>query len=406
MNRPIQRYERELIRVGEDGFRQGHFEALALWNQRNGNRFFEVEHQRLRCKQYVGVVQVGNVVIEILPKADRDDDDYGRWHTALITMLRMAHGLKLHTADKADLSLRHTNLMDLFLEAFVKEVRALAHAGLVKKYHPKHSLQYALKGRLDFPNHLRQNIVHQERFAVMHHAYDTDHLLHSILKEALDIVRRTCTNAAITGAAQSVHWAFEHVQARQIDASTFERIHPDRKTVAYEHALRLARMIILNHNPDLRSGGEAVLSILFDMEKLWERFIHRLLASRCADGWSVEEQDEQAFWEQRSIRPDLVFTHGGRTRLITDTKWKVPDSDEPSMEDLRQMFAYNIRFVSERSVLLYPGRTRALPGKYVNAARGWHQTEHGCEVRFVMPFDDTGCVDEIAVAELIQAMTG
>lgn len=394
MTRLIRRYERELIEIGEPGLSEAEFTALVLWNQRNRNRFFETEHRRLRCKQFVGVVQVGNLVIEILPKADRADENYDRWHNALLAMLRVAHGLKLHTVDKADLALRRTNLMDLFLEAYVKEVRSLVHAGLVKRYHPKRSVQHALKGRLDFPNHLRANIVHRERFAVVHQAYDTDHLLHSILKKALDIVERTCTNAVIVGGAQDVNWAFEHVQTRGIDASTFDRLHLDRKTAVYDGTLRLARLIILNYNPDLRSGGENVLSILFDMEKLWERFIHRLLAKRCPEGWTIEEQEEETLWEKRAVRPDLVFMQGGRIRLIGDTKWKVPDDDEPSIEDLRQMFTYNIRFVSERSVLLYPGKSRSVRGRFVNHKEGWHQTDHGCEVRFLLPFDDRGAIDE------------
>ncbi|MBK6774576.1 MAG: hypothetical protein IPG74_01575 [Flavobacteriales bacterium] len=69
------------------------------------------------------------------------------------------------------------------------------------------------------------------------------------------------------------------------------------------------------------------------------------------------------------------------------------------------MFAYNIRFVSERSVLLYPGKTRSMPGTYVNSKKGWFERPHGCEVRFVMPFDTNGNVDEGSVAQLLGAMT-
>lgn len=405
MPKPIQRFERELIKVGEDGFKQEHFDALALWNQRNRNLFFEVEHQRLRCKQYVGVVQVGSVVIEILPKADRDDDNYGRWHTALLTMLRTVHGLRLHTTDEADLDLRQTNLMDLFLDAYVNEARVLVHSGLVKRYHPQRSNQHALKGRLDFPNHLRLNLVHKERFAVVHQAYDTDHLLHSILKKALDIVECTCLNASIVGRVQDVNWAFEHVQPRMINAPTFDRIRLDRKTAPYAKALQLAKLIILNRNPDLRSGREPVLSILFDMEKLWEKFIYRLLASNCPDGWSAVDQDRKAFWNDREIKPDLVFTDGKRN-VIGDTKWKMPDKDKPSLEDLRQMFAYNIRFVSDRSLLIYPGKSPHVPRAFINAKNGWHQIPHGCEVRFVMPFNEKGFIDEMEVQKLMKAIIG
>lgn len=405
MPKPIQRFEHDLIEIGQDGFGMKHFEALTLWNQRHKNRFFEIEHRRLRCKQFVGVVQVGDVVIEILPKADRDDDKHGRWHTALLTMLRMAHGLRLHATDEADLALRRTNLMDLFLDAFVHEVRGLVHAGLVKKYHPKRSNLYALKGRLDLPDHLRKNLVHKERFAVVHQAYDTDHPLHSILAKALNIVERTCGNASIVGRAQDVKWAFEQVQHRPVHADTFSRLRLNRKTAAYGNALQLAKLIILNHDPEPCSGREPVLSILFDMEKLWEQFIHRLVSSRLPEAWEVVDQDRKAFWEDREIKPDLLFTRSDGTCVIADTKWKLPKDDEPSLEDLRQMFAYNIRYVSERSLLIYPGQCRSLLGGYVNAENGWHQVPHGCEVHFVMPFDDKGRVDDAAVAKLMSAIT-
>jgi 5-methylcytosine-specific restriction enzyme subunit McrC len=408
MSKVIRKYERELIEIGEVGFGVKEHAALMQWNQKNGFRFFEAGATALRCKQYVGVIQVGDLVIEILPKADRnaDESDKGRWHGALLTMLEMVHGLRLYAADEADLALRRTNIMDIFLDQYVKEVRALVHGGLIKRYHEKRSNQTALKGRLDFPNHLRQNIVHRERFAVIHQTYDTDHLLHSILKKALDIVERTCTNAAITGRVKDMGWAFENVEERPISSTTFDRLRPNRKTAPYKAVLQLAKLIILNYNPDLQSGREPVLSILFDMERMWEKFMHRLLEKHCPVGWSVAGQEEECFWEDRTIRPDLVFTGQGGERIIADTKWKVPDNDRASVEDLRQMFAYNIRFVSARSVLIYPGLDRSMTGNYVNAKDGWFNTPHGCEVRFVMPFDQEGKVDVAAVGSLYKALTG
>lgn len=404
MRKLIQRYEYETIAIGEEGFTEAHFNALRIWNERNGGNYFEERHRKLKCKQFVGVVQVGQVVIEILPKADRNTDDKQRWRKALLTMLRKVHGLRLHTPDDADQALRHTNLMDLFLEAYVQEVRVLVHLGLVKKYHARSGNQPALKGRLDFPRHLRQNLVHKERFAVAHQTYDTDHLLHSILKEALDIVRNTCTNAGITGRAQDVSWAFENARARRITAETFTRIRLDRKTAPYAPALQFARLIILQNNPDMRAGHEPVLSILFDMEKLWEKFIHRLLVEHCPEGWTIDGQRQLPFWENHPLKPDLLFTFKGSVRLIGDTKWKVPEGGDPSPEDLRQMFAYNLRFVSERSVLLYPGAQSGRRGDYVNHKKGWHSTPHGCEVRFMMPFNDQGGIDAGFVRELAREL--
>lgn len=36
---------------------------------------------------------------------------------------------------------------------------------------------------------------------------------------------------------------------------------------------------------------------------------------------------------------------------------------------------------------------------YVNHSEGWHTTKHGCEVRFLMPFDLHGTISDIAVEE-------
>ncbi len=407
MPEPIQLFEHEAIAIGERGFTARHFDALVSWNERNGGRFLEVGHRKLRCRQYVGVVQVGDLVIEVLPKADRDagEDDKPRWHGALLTMLRVAHGLRLHETDEGDLRMRRTSLMDLFLDRFVHEVRALVHAGLVKQYRSRRANLTALKGRLDFPDHLRLNLMHQERFAVVHQAYDADHLLHAILKRALDIVERTCTNAAIVGRAQDVNWAFDQVRERAINAPMFDRLRLGRRTAAYKPALQLARLIILDFSPDLRSGREPVLSILFDMERLWEKFMFRLLLKHCPTPWSVVPQDELPFWEKRGIRPDVVLNGPEGLRIIADTKWKVPDDDEPSMSDLQQMFAYNIRFVSERGSLLYPGEPRTRRGRYINADEGWFRNEHDCTVQFIMPFDMGGNLDVTAIGNVLKAMT-
>jgi 5-methylcytosine-specific restriction enzyme subunit McrC len=47
----------------------------------------------------------------------------------------------------------------------------------------------------------------------------------------------------------------------------------DRTTERYRKAIQLVRFIILTYSPDLRSGSEHVIAILFDMNRVFERFI-------------------------------------------------------------------------------------------------------------------------------------
>src|SRR2546430_955990 len=110
------------------------------------------------------------------------------------------------------------------------------------------------------------------------------------------------------------------------------RLKFDRNTERYRKAIQLARLIILNYSPDLQGGREHVIAILFDMNKLFERFIfvhlRRAEASHANCGLKISGQVSKLFWSSKHIRPDVIadFEDGtGAHRVILDTKWKVPN---------------------------------------------------------------------------------
>ena len=49
---------------------------------------------------------------------------------------------------------------------------------------------------------------------------------------------------------------------------------------------------------------------------------------------------------------------------MIDTKWKLV-STEPSMEDLRQMYAYHHYFKAKKVALMYPGNNPEITGSFV-----------------------------------------
>lgn len=91
---------KKLIRVFEyeklhlEGYKNGllsvpQFDALVKYNQKNDSRFFTVIHKGIKLKQYVGVIQVGKLTIEVLPKADRkqaSEENKSVWHQVLFQM--------------------------------------------------------------------------------------------------------------------------------------------------------------------------------------------------------------------------------------------------------------------------------------------------------------------------------
>ena len=95
-----------------------------------------------------------------------------------------------------------------------------------------------------------------------------------------------------------------------------------------------------------------MLTLLFDMNKLWEEYIYRILQKHKPENYSVSPQNSTKFWEHKTIRPDIVIKDDKGEQFVIDTKWKIVDSNNPSDDDLKQMFTYNLYWKAEKSMLL------------------------------------------------------
>ena len=313
MREVVQVFEHEVLRVDEHGLTEAAFDALVRFNQRHEDQFFTVRHRSLKFANYVGVLQVGGLTVEVLPKADRGSaGDKKKWRNALIDMLRSCGYLKLAAASTAHLHLRRASLFDLYMEAFLTEVRALLHHGLVRKYRQVTGNLTALKGRLVFNRHIAENLVHRERFFTAYNHYDRNNRFNQILHLAVRIVSTSARSSAVRGAADELLVWMEGIDDKPVSAETFARLRLDRNTERYRPAMALAKMIILNYQPDLRAGGHDVLAILFDMNELFEEYVLRQL-KRAAYGYGVEVhgQYSQRFWCARRHHSEHSTGHTG-----------------------------------------------------------------------------------------------
>jgi len=71
----ISKYEHQSLKLGEQGFESKHLEALTKLNEFHDGNYFDIIHRGVKFKQYVGVIQIENLLIEIHPKADKHSDD-------------------------------------------------------------------------------------------------------------------------------------------------------------------------------------------------------------------------------------------------------------------------------------------------------------------------------------------
>lgn len=350
----IQVFEHQKLRYDDSGiFRKHHFDAMVKFNELHQNKYFTIIHKGIRFGSYVGVIQIGGLTIEILPKADNNENaDTNLWQNVLLNMLKVCKKIQVESISETQLKKRYHSILDVYFELYLNEVERLVKKGLIKKYRKNQSNQNALKGKLLFAQNIQQNLVHKERFYCEHQVYDQNHLLHQILYKGL-LVLKTFVNDSLKDKLNRLLFNFQDFENINIQKKHFDKIIIDRKNHDYQKAIDIAKIIILNYSPSLNYGNENLLTLLFDMNALWEEYIFRILQKHKTDEIQVSFQNSDKFWENKRIRPDIVLKTKDETFVI-DTKWKIIEANNPSDDDLKQMFVYNLHWEAEKTLLLYP----------------------------------------------------
>ncbi|MBF0233376.1 MAG: restriction endonuclease [Desulfamplus sp.] len=399
----------------DDNFTQKHFEQLVIYNEKHGNKYFSVGNKRIYFKNYVGVIQSGNLVVEILPKADKKESEElkNKWHNALIYMLHICGYINIESITRASLRLQSITLIELFYKLFIDEVKTIVHQGLIRGYRYKTDNLPYLKGRLLFNRHIAENYLHKEMFYTSSQVYDHNNKFNQIIAKALQVLKLTSEGNLYHSEICNLLYSFENIDNINVDDSTFELLKYNRNSLKYKNAITLARLILQNYSPDIKNGSNNVIGLLFDMNILFEKVVFRLLKKYeeiySGSNLKLYPQSSRMFWKGKTIRPDILgkFEHSENhteQTFIIDTKWKIPKNNYPNDDDLKQMYTYNIHFGAISSVLLYPlSEESQQVSSAFDASEGvkTKYQNHTCSTFFIDLFNDNGAINKKAGDELM-----
>ena len=337
--------------------------------------YYDLIDNGIKFKEQVGVIQINDLTIEVLPKIDKEDNETSRWHDILLDMLKECRFLEPNSSEYANLKLRSNSLLQLYFEKYISQLEDLLHRGLIRKYRKEEDNQQTLKGKLLFNKHIQHNLIHAERFYTNHTVYDKNHNIHQILLQALQVIQHLSEESELLDRINTLITVWPNSTQLHINQTLFDSIPINRKTQFYQESLLIARMILLNYHPDLRGGDQSVLALMFNMNDLWEEFIFRRLkkAERQLD-WKVSSQKGMSYWTGESgakkLIPDIIIQCKSTGRkIIFDTKWKRPVRNKPDDQDLRQLLSYKLYYQGDMAYLVYPccsGRSFIMDGQYHN----------------------------------------
>jgi 5-methylcytosine-specific restriction enzyme subunit McrC len=367
MARILQVVEHSTLTIGETRrgvtFEDRHYRQLFQYlDDHAAHRYYEMRLNGVRFRNYVGVIQVIDLTIEILPKVDditdASEESLSQWHDVLLRMLHESGTLPLDSLSNAMLREKENSLLDVYLTLFLNEVEGLLHHGLVKRYRHTEGQQNALRGTIQFSKHIARNLVHRERFYTRHQTYDHQHLHNQLVRQALLLLPRLTTSPTLRGRTARALLAWADLPTIRVTAATFARLNYDRKTEAYRPAMVITRLLLLNHRPDLRGGNNDLIALLFNMNQLWERYVLRTLQRLYSPhGWTVSKPGYKTFWQAGKVtsemQPDILIEIPGKGNVVLDAKWKRPNG-HPAEADLRQLYAYAHHYQARQTFLLYP----------------------------------------------------
>ncbi|MFI8479135.1 McrC family protein [Pseudomonas sp. NPDC078700] len=355
-------------------------ELSARFN-RSGATLLQIEGRRsLKWDSYVGVLETPcGTRLEILPKHFEHGDCIKQSRTLLRKLIQAALSLKPRQVSVAGLELFDAPLSEWVMGQFLNELDHLIKRGIRFDYQRVEEEQRFLRGQLNVVAQMRQPPGRQHHFQIRHDVFLPDRAENRLLKLALEQVADATQDAANWRLANELRSRLAEVPAsRQIQAD-LRAWSTDRLMAHYQTIKPWCELILNQQMPIAVSGEWRGISLLFPMERLFEKYVAGWLKQKLVPAADLKTQtnheslcshdDGRMF----SLKPDLLIDTAEQ-RWILDTKWKRLDARRPeqnydlSQSDFYQLFAYGHKYRNgtgvPKLVLIYPywsGLEKALP---------------------------------------------
>jgi 5-methylcytosine-specific restriction enzyme subunit McrC len=372
--------------------------------RQSGASLLQIENTRwLKLDSFVGVVETPcGTLLEILPKHTEDTSEASATESRqlLMKMLEVALDLPVRSTDKTDIQTFKHPLLEWVMKQFVVSLDQLIKRGLRFDYQRVEEEQRVLRGQLDVVKQMRQPPGRDHVFNIRHDLFLPDRPENRLLKSAL---MRVCKSTQ-----QPDTWRLSHELAGMLAeipdskdiANDFRQWRHERLMAHYQPVRPWCELVLGQHMPLALRGHTHGISLLFPMEKLFERYVEVKLRQQLPAPYTLKSQAaSQSLCQHEGsdifqLKPDLLIMQGKQNCMVLDTKWKLISANDRqnkyglSQNDFYQMFAYGHKYLAGQGemALIYPCTSKfdkALPVfEYHN------ETEFSSGLRlWVAPFD-------------------
>lgn len=351
--------------------------ALTSARDANGSSICRIEgRSSLRLGSYVGCLETPcGTRLEILPKHYEGEECTAQSRLLLRRMIQIALDLPAREFGEADLHLFDAPMSEWVIGKFLVLLKQLVKRGLRFSYQRVEDEQVFMRGQLNVAKQLRQSPSRRHRFQISHDIFSANLPENRLIKSALEIACKATQDA--------LHWRLGHelrillheVPLSENVWSDFNQWRNDRLLTGYQAIKPWCELILRQRVPLALSQNWRGISLLFPMEKLFERYVANCLRRQVSNEASIKLQTRLHYLcghdDGRMFRlePDFLVTYSG-SRWILDAKWKRIDGSKRQdnyglhQPDFYQLFAYGHKYLEGQPagelVLIYP-KTASFP---------------------------------------------
>ena len=303
-----------------------------------------------------------------MPKTSEDSSPESIEHERrlLINMLETVSNPTCREGKLASIHRFHAPLQEWVIRRFLEELHIVVKKGLRFSYHHVAEERPFLRGRLDASRQVVQPPHKMHLVHIRHNIFSLNRPEHRLLRCALErcaAVTREIENIRLVTPLRCL---FSDIPQSVSLTEDFRQWNASRNMAHYQSIRPWCELVLGKEMPFAMAGGWNGISMLFPMEKLFEKYVGVCLRRRLAADAQLYEQvshnwlctlEKQPFF---SLRPDFLIQKEEK-RCLLDAKWKkIFDSGSNnygiSQQDMYQLFAYGHKYMrgTGELALIYP----------------------------------------------------
>ena len=343
------------------------YRDLWLYLKKNiGNKSIVYDYNKIKFINYVGIIKLKNLIVEILPKISLSNDII-KDREMLMFMLSKCNKLSVDIKELLNSNILNNSLLDILAKVFSKKLLNELQKGLYREYVSKEEALSTIKGKILISKSIKENTINKNKMNCKYDEFTEDNLFNAILKRVISVILFSIKNDDVKKELNIINNVLNDISDIYIPNNIILNYKLNRMNNRFLECFTLAKLILLNSSMDKSLGKENGFSILFEMNYLYEEYIGVLLKEVFNDtniSINTQEKSRYLLWNtlkernEIALKPDIVIYKDNKPKVIIDTKWKsssINNIEIYSQSDIYQMYAYITTYAEcEECILLYP----------------------------------------------------